>query len=73
MPTFATSCHARVADDLLEAYRSGDASAVRAAVTLHRGCLMDLDNCVARVAKSLPTPEGLAAAAAVEEEQPDLC
>lgn len=75
VPTFATSAHARVADALLEAYRSGDADTVGAAVAVHRGCLMDLDSCVARVVKTLPTPEGLAAAAALggAGEEPDLC
>lgn len=71
VPTFATSSLARVADALLEAHRSGDADAVRAAVAAHRGCLMDLDSCVAKVVKALPTPEALAAAGG--EQEPDLC
>lgn len=72
VPTFATSAHARVAESLFDAYQSGEEAAVQAAVKAHAGLLMDLDTCVVRLVKTLPTAGGIAVAAqALGEVQGD--
>ncbi len=77
VPTFATSPHARIASSLFDAYASGEAAAVHAVVKSNAGILMDLDTCVVRLVKTLPTDKGLMVAAAAlgeqdESAQPDL-